>query len=244
MSVGRSIFGSVRTDVRFNLFELPPGPGFAARRGSGQLVPAVPVVPTHDHSHRGRFDPDLGDWIVCGWVERSGCHFGTNILSVNLKGSPMVGKFTRRPALELLHCAQGSLQEAIAAHTPHERYAAPHLGALRAAAAVLADRAQVALNPTGSTGPRRQRIRSAWEVLTEVAPEFGEWAIFFAAGAQKRASAQAGIPCVTSREADDLVRDSQRFIFEVATSLDALVQGRLSLETGNSDSPSQFLRVS
>lgn len=238
MSVGRSIFGSVRTGVRFNLFELPPGPGFAARRGSGQLVP---VVPTHDHSHRGRFDPDLGGWIVCGWVERSRCPFGTNILSVNLKGSPMVGKFTRRPALELLHCAQGSLQEAMAAHTPHERYAAAHLGALRAAAAVLAARAQVALNPTG---PRRQRIRSAWEVLTEVAPEFGEWAIFFAAGAQKRASAQAGIPCVTSREADDLVRDSQRFIFEVAASLDALVQGRLSLESGSSDSPSQFLRVS
>ena len=154
----------------------------------------------------------------------------------------MVGKFTRRPALELLHCAQGSLQEAIAAHTPHERYAAAHLGALRAAAAVLAARAQVALNPNG--GPTRQRIRSAWEVLTEVAPEFGEWAIFFAAGAQKRASAQAGIPCVTSREADDLVRDSQRFIFEVAASLDALVQGRLSLETCNSDSSSQFLRVS
>jgi hypothetical protein len=156
----------------------------------------------------------------------------------------MVGKFTRRPALELLHCAQGSLQEAIAAHTPHERYAAAHLGALRAAAAVLAARAQVALNPTGPSGPRRQRIRSAWEVLTEVAPEFGEWAIFFAAGAQKRASAQAGIPCVTSREADDLVRDSQRFIFEVAASLDALVQGRLSLETGSPESPSQFLRVS
>ncbi len=235
MSVVRSIVGSVRTDVRFNLFELPPGPGFAARRGSGQLVPP------HDHSHRGRFDPDPGDWIVCGWVETSWCPFGTNILLVNSKGSDMVGKFTRRPALELLHCAQGSLQEAIAAHTPHERYAAAHLGALRAAAAVLAARAQVALGPRS---PRRQRIRSAWDVLSEVAPEFGEWATFFAAGAQKRASAQAGIPCVTAREADDLVRDSQRFIFEVAVSLDALAQGRLSLETFVSDSPSQFLRVS
>lgn len=153
----------------------------------------------------------------------------------------MVGKFTRRPALALLHCAQESLQEAVAAHTPHERYAAAHLGALRAAAAVLAARAQVNLGPSS---PRRQRIRSAWDVLTEIAPEFGEWAIFFAAGAKKRASAQAGIPCVTAREADDLVRDSERFIFEVATSLDALVQGRLSLETCGSDSPSQLLRVS
>jgi hypothetical protein len=235
MSVARSIFGLVRTGVRFNLFELHPGPGFAARRGLDQLVPP------HDHSHRDRFDPGPGGWIVCGWVEGSQCPCGTNILSANSKGSPMVGKFTRRPALELLHCAQGSLQEALAAHTPHERYAAAHLGALRAAAAVLAARAQVALNQTGQ---RRQRIRSAWDVLTEVAPEFGEWATFFAAGAQKRASAQAGIPCVTTREADDLVRDSQRFIFEVAASLDALVQGRLLLETHVSDSPSQLLRVS
>ncbi|MCH9831379.1 MAG: hypothetical protein K0U31_07250 [Actinomycetia bacterium] len=149
----------------------------------------------------------------------------------------MVGKFTRRPALELLNCAEESVREALAAHTPHERYAQAHLGALRAAAAILAARAQV------PPGPRRHRIRSAWDVLIEVAPEFGEWAVFFAAGAQKRASAQAGIPCVTAREADDLVRDTQRFIFEVATSLDALVQGRLPLETFVSDSRSQLLRV-
>lgn len=235
MSVVRSIFSAVRTGVRFNLFEQPPGPGFAARRGLGWLVPP------HDHSHRGRFDPGPGDWIVCGWVEKNRCPFGTNILSINRKGFAMVGKFTRRPALELLHCAQGSLQEAVAADTPHERYAAAHLGALRAAAAVLAARAQVALSPNSA---RRQRIRSVWDVLAEIAPEFGEWAIFFAAGAQKRASAQAGIPCVTAREADDLIRDSQRFIFEVAVSLDALVQGRLPLGICIADSPSQLLRVS
>ena len=105
------------------------------------------------------------------------------------------------------------------------------------AAAVLAARAQVA------PGPRRQRIRSAWEVLTEVAPELGEWATFFASGAKKRASAQAGIPCVTAREADDLVRDSQRFLYEVAASLDVLTQGRLLCETSPSDSRLQLLRV-
>ncbi|NQW32491.1 MAG: hypothetical protein HQ468_07190, partial [Actinomycetales bacterium] len=74
-------------------------------------------------------------------------------------------------------------------------------------------------------------------------PELGEWAAFLPAGAKKRASAQEGIPCVTAREADDLVRDSQRFLYEVAASLDALAQGRLLFETSPSDSRLQLLRV-
>lgn len=144
----------------------------------------------------------------------------------------MTGKFTKRPAEDLLYSAQDSLQEATVALMPQDRYAAAHLAALRTAAAVLADRAQVAV------GPRRQRIRSAWELLPEVAPEFGEWAEFFAAGARKRASAQAGIPCVTAREADDLVRDAERFLLQVADSLHCLKQSTIPIGR------TQFLRVS
>lgn len=129
-----------------------------------------------------------------------------------------VGKFTQRPAVELLSSAQGSLREAHQSSLPHDRYAAAHLAALRTAAAVLADRAQVA------AGPRRHRIRSVWEVLPQVAPEFAEWAEFFAAGARKRASAEAGIPCVTAREADDLMRDAERFLTYVAGALNLLEQ--------------------
>jgi hypothetical protein len=50
-------------------------------------------------------------------------------------------------------------------------------------------------------------------LLAEVAPELAEWAAFFAAGAAKRAAAEAGSRrAVTEREADDLVRDADRFL--------------------------------
>ena len=58
---------------------------------------------------------------------------------------------------------------------------------------------------------------------TQVAPELGEWATFFAAGAAKRAAAEAGLSrAVTEREADDLVRDVGSFLAVVETSLGAL----------------------
>jgi hypothetical protein len=53
-----------------------------------------------------------------------------------------------------------------------------------------------------------------------VAPEFAEWATFFAAGASKRAAAEAGSTrAVTEREADDLLRDAQTFLALVETTL-------------------------
>jgi hypothetical protein len=57
-------------------------------------------------------------------------------------------------------------------------------------------------------------------LLAEVAPELGEWAAFFAAGAAKRAAAEAGSRrAVTEREADDLVRDADRFLALVEEAL-------------------------
>ena len=57
-------------------------------------------------------------------------------------------------------------------------------------------------------------------LLAEVAPEFAEWASFFAAGASKRAAAEAGSRrAVTEREADDLVRDADRFLALVEEAL-------------------------
>ena len=51
-------------------------------------------------------------------------------------------------------------------------------------------------------------------------PELAEWASFFAAGAAKRAAAEAGSTrAVTEREADDLVRDADRFLAVVEQSL-------------------------
>ena len=112
-----------------------------------------------------------------------------------------------------LERAAESLSEAVAAGDVAARYACAHVAALRAAAALLAARAQPA--PT-----RRRTQKNAWVLLAEVAPELGEWATFFAAGAGKRAAAEAGSTrAVTEREADDLVRDADRFLALVETSL-------------------------
>ena len=57
-------------------------------------------------------------------------------------------------------------------------------------------------------------------LLAEVAPEMAEWATFFAAGAGKRAAAEAGSTrAVSERDADDLVRDADRFLALVEQSL-------------------------
>ncbi|MDP5184503.1 SAV_6107 family HEPN domain-containing protein [Blastococcus sp. BMG 814] len=117
-------------------------------------------------------------------------------------------------AIGLLGQAHRGLAEAAAATDPRERYATAHLAALRAAAAVLAARTR----PEGG----RRRPRSAWVLLGEVAPELGEWATFFAAGAAKRAAAEAGLSrAVTEREADDLVRDVRGFLTVVEAGLGA-----------------------
>ena len=118
-------------------------------------------------------------------------------------------------ALGLLEQAGRGLAEAATVAPPAERYAAAHLAALRGAAAVLAAR-------TRPTDPRirRRRPTSAWVLLTEVAPELGEWAAFFAAGAGKRAAAEAGVTgAATAREADDLLRDVATFLALVETTL-------------------------
>lgn len=122
-----------------------------------------------------------------------------------------------QPALDLLGQAQAGLTETAQLATPGERYAGAHLAALRAAAAVLAARAHPDTSAT-----RRRRLRSAWDLLCEVAPEMAEWAAFFAAGASKRAAAEAGVAkAVTVREADDLVRDVETFLAVVATTVGA-----------------------
>jgi len=111
-------------------------------------------------------------------------------------------------ALDLLGKARRGLVEAAALESANERYATAHLAALRTAAAVLAVRGR-----PEPTRQRRQRIRSAWEVLPEVAPELAEWSALFEAGAGTRARAEAGIRgAVSRREADDLVRAAGMFL--------------------------------
>ncbi len=98
---------------------------------------------------------------------------------------------------------QGLLDAEYAAH-PVDRYAQAHLAALRAAAAVLAARTRPS---------RRCRPTSAWVLLATVAPELAEWSAYFAATSATRSAAEAGVRrLVTSRDADDFVRQVGEFL--------------------------------
>jgi hypothetical protein len=103
----------------------------------------------------------------------------------------------------LLDRSRTGLLQSCAARTRGERYVAAHLAALRAAAAILAVRGR----PGTRSGPR-----SMWEILPRIAPELAEWSAFFAATASRRAAIEAGRNgSITSRDADDLLRDAEAF---------------------------------
>jgi hypothetical protein len=69
-----------------------------------------------------------------------------------------------------------------------------------------------------------------WELLPQVEPALTEWAAFFAAGAGKRAAAEAGLPrAASAREADDLLRDAETFLSLAETALGVEVQSPLPL---------------
>lgn len=111
-----------------------------------------------------------------------------------------------------LERATESLREAILSVDPPTRYATAHVSALRATAALLAARAR-------PTRPRTRQL-NAWVLLADVAPEFSEWATFFASGAAKRAAAEAGSRwAVTEREADDLVRAADHYLGLIESAL-------------------------
>ena len=111
-------------------------------------------------------------------------------------------------SVELLASAVVEIEQAVSRPGAGDRYVSGHLGARRAAAAVLAARAR----PDGAGTPR-----DVWTVLPAVAPELTEWARFFAAGTGQRIAVEAGLThAVTVREADDLVRDAHNFLTVVA----------------------------
>ena len=108
-------------------------------------------------------------------------------------------------AQALLNQAEQGLLAAEHEADPAQRFAAAYMCALRAAAALLAMRGR----------PHRGNARptSVWTLLSSVAPELREWAAFFAAGSATRASVQAGITrVISSRVADDLVRQTGQFV--------------------------------
>lgn len=119
-------------------------------------------------------------------------------------------------ARDLLIDAARGLGRAVRETDAAERYSAAHLAALRSAAAVLAARAV----------PVRGRRGSAWELLDRVAPNFAEWAAYFAAGSSKRQAVEAGLSGrVSAREADDMVRQAAAFLDLVEGELEGVARG-------------------
>jgi SAV_6107-like HEPN len=132
-------------------------------------------------------------------------------------GAATRGRTPTRPplvsaALDLLDLAHRGLATAAATTVPAERYAAAHLAALRAAAAVLAVRGR----PTGRRAPR-----TVWDMLAAVAPEVAAWATYFAAGAPLRRAVEAGrVDAVDAEHAERTLCAAEDFLDEVRALLD------------------------
>jgi SAV_6107-like HEPN len=126
---------------------------------------------------------------------------------------------TRRPpamrsAASLVEQARAILRDAERETDAAEQFRLAHLAALRAAAAVFAERAR----PAG-----RRRLVSAWALVDAVAPELSEWSAYFARTADTRAAIEAGARSVVSdRDADDQRHAAEQFLVLVEQSLGLL----------------------
>jgi hypothetical protein len=111
---------------------------------------------------------------------------------------------------DLLRTAVLALDDAYQAQTPAQRYVAAHIAALRAGAALLAVRARPS---------RSGRIRSVWQMVPAIAPdhaELAEWCAYFEAVGRRRVFVEIGREAVTQRQADDLLRDAEAFLADIA----------------------------
>ena len=121
-----------------------------------------------------------------------------------------------REAHQLVDLAVDGLVAAAQAQDANARFAAAQLAALRAAAAMVAVRASTSSVPNGLV---RGRALNVWQLLSRIAPELSEWAALFHFSAERRTAVAAGTAAVTTREADDSLRDSATFVASVAARL-------------------------
>ena len=151
-------------------------------------------------------------------VNTAGVRASRSDASLRRPGAPGVAP----TVISMLQSARRGLDQAADETAPGARYVTAHLAALRAAAAVVAAR--------GEPKTRRRKPHSVWELLPQVEPALTEWAAYFAAGAGKRAAAEAGLPrAASAREADDLLRDAETFLSLAETALGVEVQSPLPL---------------
>jgi len=130
-------------------------------------------------------------------------------------------------AVQLVGLAVDGLAACAREQDPNQRFAGAQLAALRAAAALVAVRSRTSSDPQGMT---RGRALNVWQLLARVAPELSEWAALFHYSAEKRTAVAAGTTAVSTREADDTLRDAAKFVAAVARRL-GIPSRRLDLTT-------------
>ena len=106
----------------------------------------------------------------------------------------------------LLDRADALLAQSVGAGGPADRFHSAYLAALRGAGAVLA----AAEGPAGS---KRTRTRNAWVLMAGAAPDFANWADYFAGHSGTRAAIEAGMSrTLTDLEADEFFVEVGRFL--------------------------------
>lgn len=114
---------------------------------------------------------------------------------------------------ELLERADAELVAAQFSSEPWEQFTHAHLAALRAGAAVLAERQPL----SARRGPR-----TVWELLDRVAPEMSRWSGYFAAGAGLRAAVDAGrFDAVSAERAEQVLCHAEDFLDLVRAELES-----------------------
>lgn len=125
---------------------------------------------------------------------------------------------------ELLARADAELVAAQFSSEPWEQFTHAHLAALRAGAAVLAERQPLA---------GRRAPRTVWELLDAVAPELGRWSGYFAGGAGLRAAVDAGrFDAVSAERAEQVLCHAEDFLDIVHAELEASADERAASADG------------
>lgn len=120
----------------------------------------------------------------------------------------------------LVHRAEAELVAAQFSPEPWERFSHAHLAALRAGAAVVAERGK----PGGRRAPR-----TVWEMLDAVAPELSRWSAYFAGGAALRSAVEAGrFDAVSADRAEQVLCAAEDFLDEVRGLLEESAEDRLA----------------
>lgn len=110
-------------------------------------------------------------------------------------------------ALDLLERSRGTLLGAGRAASADERYIEAALGALRAAAALVAARAGV------------QGRGSVWESVVVQAPELSQWAAYWESRTRARREVEAGVRSPSWAEADRVLDAAETFLGLVQAAL-------------------------